>query len=389
MSNSSNQSLNRQRRLLGLSCAVIFVGFSVICYYTMLEDDKPQPIVRETILPLDKVSPQELWMSRVEAEKQISDERLNYLESLFLETKKQQQSAEEEKGKLAENVAKFRLELAQVKTEGSRLKKENDEIATANNPFSQINSHLENILPPRAPLTEIINEDFEEKLLDVKRVIPAGTSVKAILISSVDMPCGVYSNTDPQPVKIRLLDDGRLPKSVRAKLKGGVIIASAYGDLSNERIYMRLERLTQVRKDGKFVETGITGYVTGEDGKYGVRGTVVDKSYSMIENAAISGFFGGVSQYLQASASRGVNIYEPGYNINGRDMAVQGGQQGANDAFDMLADYYIKRAEQIRPVIQATAGRRIDVTFTCNAELGDLHTVEKVKRIRERSREEQ
>jgi conjugal transfer pilus assembly protein TraB len=359
-----------------------------MCYYTLSEETKPLPTVRETTLPLDKTSPQELWMNRVEAERRSSEDRLNFLEGVVLESKSQQQTTLEENEKLKQDLAKLKYELSIVATEANKPKKQLETVVYANDPFSPSYSPVEKISTPRVPLKVVESDDVEETLYDVERVIPAGTSVRAILVSSVDIPCGVYSTSDPQPVKLRLIDDGHLPKKVRAKLKGGIIIASANGDLSNERIYIRLERLTQVRADGKFVETGVTGYVTGEDGKYGIKGIVVDKSYKMVENAAVSGFLGGINQYLQATATRGVNIYEPGYNINGRDMAVQGGSQGVNGAFDMLADYYIRRAEQIRPVIQATAGRRVDITFTCNAELGDLHTVEKVKRIRERSREE-
>ena len=240
--------------------------------------------------------------------------------------------------------------------------------------------------PTRVPLTELVLSDVPEKMHHVDRVIPSGTSVKAILVSSVDMPCNVFNSTDPQPIKLRLVDDGHLPKKVRAKLKSGIIIGSAFGDLSNERIYIRLERLTQVRADGKFVETEIAGYVSGEDGKYGLKGSVVDKSYKMVENAAISGLFSGLNDYIQAKAYRGgCNVYEPGCGINPCDLATTGLAGGANSAFDMLANYYIKRAEQIRPVISASAGRVVDVTFIHNAEIGDLHTQDRVKRVRELS----
>ena len=55
----------------------------------------------------------------------------------------------------------------------------------------------------------------------------------------------------------------------------------------------------------------------------------------------------------------------------------------------MLTNYYIKRAEQIRPVIKASAGRIVDVTFIHNAELGDLHVQDRVRQIRECSRREE
>ncbi|MFI5343141.1 MAG: TraB/VirB10 family protein [Chlamydiales bacterium] len=382
----SNPTQKKQNRLLVLLLIGFFIGFGGLSYYFVRDDFSPRQEKTATILPMDKASPQELWLSRLEAEKQVTDQRLKYLEDLLLENKKNEGAKDIENHYLKQEVAKFKQDLIKV-AESSLTKKPREEVAQASDPFRYANN-IPQIPPPSRPLlAELIIEDATpERLQHVDKVIPAGTSVRALLVSSVDMPCGISNHSDPQPIKLRLIDDGHLPKGVRAQLKGGIIIASAYGDLSNERIYIRIERLTQVRGDGKFIETGVTGYVTGEDGKYGIRGIVVDKSYKMVENAAISGLFSGVNQYLQASASKGTNIYEPGYNINGRDLALQGGYQGANSAFDMLADYYIKRAEQVRPVIQATAGRILDVTFTCNAELGDLHTKEKIKYIREISR---
>ena len=55
---------------------------------------------------------------------------------------------------------------------------------------------------------------------------------------------------------------------------------------------MRLERLSKVESNGEFLETSVTGFVSGEDGKFGVRGSVVDKSEKMVANAARSGFRG-------------------------------------------------------------------------------------------------
>ena len=222
--------------------------------------------------------------------------------------------------------------------------------------------------------------------LGVDKVIPAGTSVKALLVSSVDATCAVYSSSDPIPVKLRLLDNGHLPKKVQVLLKGGIIIGSAYGNLSSERIYMRLERMTQVKPSGDFVSTSVAGYISGEDGKFGVRGTIVDKSENIVKNAAISGFLGGASQALQGLASKNAVDSWNTYNTSS-DLIRQGGAKGVSNAFDMLADYYIRRAEQVQPVIQVNAGRIVDVTFTHEVPIGDLHVKERITKLRQNSRE--
>ena len=115
---------------------------------------------------------------------------------------------------------------------------------------------------------------------------------------------------------------------------------------------------------------------------FGVRGIVVDKSEKIVANAARSGFLGGLGSILQSAVTR--------HEVNqfSFDVVKQGCASGASNAFDMLADYYIRRAEQVMPVIQVTAGRVVDITFTHQADLGDLYTKDKVKEIRENSRRE-
>lgn len=224
----------------------------------------------------------------------------------------------------------------------------------------------------------------------VDQTIPSGTTVKAILLSSVDLPCGVRGNTDPLPVKLRIIADGRLPHAVKARLKSGIITACVYGDLSSERAYFRLEKLTQVKPDGYFIETQVAGYVSGEDGKYGLRGTVVDKSCQLVENALFSGFLSGASNFFEAAATARLSPVLPFGNCAGEScsmdwgqaagqLSVAGGSGGVTNALDVLTDYFIKRAEQLRPVIQITPGRIVDITFSDSADLGELYTHERVR----------
>lgn len=428
----NNSVRNTQNRLLLSLAAVTAIGLSALSYYLVRDDVFPPAQIKATVLPLDKSNPQDLRMTRLESEKAIADQKVYFLENAALDNLKREEQREQESQVLKEEIFKLKEGLRAVvqaaaappiresnphdsliqptqlisppssqsapirgafsgfdtdKPRPSENMHSYDPFAPPIQPRSDLAPHQ---IPPRTAFSELVIDKpcASEKMHHVDQVIPSGTSVKAILVSSVDMPCGVSGSTDPQPVKLRLIDDGRLPKRVRVRLKGSIIIGSAYGDLSNERIYMRIERLTQVRHDGTFIETEVAGYVTGEDGKYGVKGCVVDKSYKMVENAAISGLFNGVSQYLQATATRGCcGIYEPGCcPINAYDLASTSATGCANGAFDVLTNYYIKRAEQIRPVIKASAGRVVDVTFIHNAEMGDLHVQDKIRQIRETNR---
>lgn len=382
MSEKSRKVFNNQKKLFGaILVGVLFLslGFG----YLVIGDTKyAQPsLTKASIdLPADKMNPQDIWMNRVESQNTLLDQRVRYLEELILETKKQGEETEKEKRQLKQEIARLRGELFSVKENPPP-------IAVPVDPL--IGPPLEvPLLPICAPLVEFSMDDAPSAIKNVEHAIPSGTSVKALLVSSVDADCGVFSINDPIPVKLRVLDDGHLPKEIAVKLKGGIVIGSAYGNLSSERVYMRLERLTQVNSDGDFVETEVAGYVTGEDGKYGIRGTVVDKSAKIMANAAISGIFAEGSQILQSALGR----YRIGNYMNSNtnqsvgDPFIPGTLGGTSNAFDMLADYYIRRAEQIEPVIQVNAGRIVDITFTHGVEIGELHTKEKIKAVREKAK---
>ncbi len=407
MSNQNSYAYKSQMTRFYMFAFAFLAVFLGIGYYITQEDSPTTYQQMPSDLPLDHLSPQEMWMSRVETEGKIFDQRMKYLEDIVLETKKKEIETEQENDLLRRELSKLKNELKDL---SDRPVQEaiyantppfpTQPYSERSDPFLSLGTPTESqpMVMVRGPLIEVVVDGTPETIQHVDKVIPAGTSVKAVLLSSVDIPCGVFGSTDPQPVKLRILDNGHLPKGVEARIKGGIIIGSVYGDLSNERAYMRIERLTQVRPDGRFVETDVTGYVSGEDGKYGVRGTVIDKSIKMVGNAALSGFFSGVSEYLQATVlakscggygpacAPGVVGPAPGFYANSVQLAEQAGTQGATNAFDMLTDYYIKRAEQIRPVIEVTAGRIVDITFTHSAELGDLYTKEKVRAIREHAR---
>ncbi len=386
MSDKSREALKKQRKVffaLVFGVALLMIGLGYLAFpnksYAPTIQHKPQ-----VDLPADKMNPQDLWMSRVESQNSMLDQKIKYLEEIVLQTKKQEEVNEREKRDLKQEVSQLRRQLREA----------------AENPVPAVPVYLNDPffeLPPQtlphplvcSPLVEFCMEELPiVNLGSVDYAIPAGTTVKALLVSSVDADCGVYANADPIPIKLRLLDNGHLPKNVDVNLKGAIIIGSAFGNISSERVYMRLERLTQVNPDGKFVETEVAGYVSGEDGKYGVRGIVVDKSGKIITNAAISGLFSEAGQILQSAVGHcRIGNYLNSNQTAANNSVVPGAVGGTSHAFDMLADYYIRRAEHVKPVIQVNAGRIVDVTFTHGTVIGDLHTHDRVSTLRENCRE--
>lgn len=412
MIRQAQEILRKQKTLLmgviGTSAAIAAV------YYLWISDNKQVNIASSTAisLPGDKVNHQEIWMNQIdsqnkkfEAQNVLLEQKLSYLQEVLLEQKKKEQDIEIEKLDLKKEIGHLKQEIKNV-SENSQISISQPEFTPVapqiinsspsynsfkEDPFSPIYAAENSIEPLRSPLSEISMEvekmdSRKNKIEPVEGRIFAGTTVKALLVSSVDAVCGVFSNSDPVPVKLRILDDGHLPKHLTAKLKGGLLIGSAFGNISNERVYVRLERMSLFNPKGEGVEMEVAGYVSGEDGRFGIRGIVIDKSTKMIKNAACSGFLSGAGQILQSAVTKKPVENWSNYSAIGGDMLKQGCANGAGNAFDMLADYYIRRAEQVQPVLQVNAGRIVDITFTYGTSVGDLHVKEKIQECRLRNR---
>lgn len=194
--------------------------------------------------------------------------------------------------------------------------------------------------------------------------IPAGSFAKAVLLSGVDASTSLNSASDPEPVLIRILDHGNLPRRFKSDLKDCHIIGSSYGDLSSERAKIRLEKLscTEVVSH-EIIETEIAGYVTGEDGRQGIRGTVISTEGKILGNALLSGVLAGFANNVN-SQDQSVSLFPSDKTKNMADRLKNSLAGGTSSSLERLSKYYIDRAESLQPIVQVGAGRKIDVVFT-------------------------
>ena len=136
------------------------------------------------------------------------------------------------------------------------------------------------------------------------------------------------------------------------------------------------------------METQVAGYISGPDGKAGIRGVVASKDGQFLARSFVGGVFAGLSnvanpQNHQTQASP----FAPGAKQptapNVGDMFTAGMASGATTALDRLSQYYIDRAEQLQPVIQVAAGQVVDVVFTQGTFIGSQDVKEKIEIQRE------
>ncbi len=231
-----------------------------------------------------------------------------------------------------------------------------------------------------------LTEDLKHKLpKTVETTIPAGAFAKTVLLSGLDASSSMSASSDPRPMLLRLIDPGTLPRRFQSDLKDCHCTASAYGDLSSERVYARLEKLTCIeRATGEIIETQVAGYIAGSDGKAGIRGVVASKDGQFLGRSLVGGIFAGLSNVANPqNRQQQVNPFAQGGKQpsppNIGDMFTAGMASGASTALDRLSQYYIDRAEQLQPVIQIAAGQVVDIVFTEGTFIGSQDVKEQIE----------
>lgn len=203
-------------------------------------------------------------------------------------------------------------------------------------------------------------------LKNVDNYVPSGSYARAVLTSGVVASTALQTAEHPQPILLRLVDDGHLPRGFSSAMRDNVLIGACYGDLSSERVQCRLESMSWVEKDGVTVEKKVDGWVVGEDGRPGLRGEVVDRSGEAVRDTMVAGMLSGLSGFLKQEATSSVYPVSPFGQTNalkGKQALGGAASTGVGNAMDKLAEFSIKRAEQMQPVILIASGRVVDVVF--------------------------
>lgn len=218
----------------------------------------------------------------------------------------------------------------------------------------------------------------------VDSYVTSGTYSRGVLLSGLAVSTSLSTQSNPQPIVVRLVDPGVLPKGFHSDIKDAVLIGACYGDLSAERAFCRLNSITLVENNGEVLERKVEGWIFGEDGRPGLKGDVVDRAGDIARNAMMAGILGGMSKFLENQATSSVFPVSPFGQTNalkGRDMLAGGAASGAASAFEKLADFSIKRAEAMQPIILVSSGRMVDVFFKTGVDLSGSTVREELKLI--------
>lgn len=177
----------------------------------------------------------------------------------------------------------------------------------------------------------------------------------------------------PYPVLIELDRRAALPGQQAKDLRHCAVIAAGYGDMSSERVYLRTETLT-CRVNGRYSETRLEGFITGEDGKAGVRGRLVSRQGRLIARSMTAGFLEGLGSAFESTPVvsyevgdvSGSRVYQRALSDEALGTAAL---KGAGKALSSVSGFYLGLAENMFPVVEIDSGRRIDIVVTGQSAL--------------------
>lgn len=330
-----------------------------------------------TIKPVSEViSEERMWRQSFQEKLDLEKDKLN---STIDNLKQDINKTDSTSLTAIDKISALEIKIAELNHELIALKTTGEEKPTGNlqQKVKQINQYtasLEN---------SFLSPDYKQ-IKTPDNYIPSGGFAKGVLLSGVDASTSLSSQSDPDPVLIRITDSGTLPRRFKSDLKDCHIIGSAYGDLSSERAKIRLEKMSCTEiTTAEIIETEVVGFVTGEDGRQGIRGSVVSTEGRLLGASLLSGILSGLSNNL-APQNRSISLFsDSNKTLSTSDKLQNSMTSGATSGLDRLSKYYIDRAESLQPIVQVGAGRKIDVIFTEGVFFGTSSVKKEIAKKRE------
>ena len=372
---------NKKRFNLVLVLLGSFVAFIVLLSFiasdespeTNLEDQVDKEVIdshQKIELGTDATGADTKWRNFLE--ESIETEGKTRTEQIELLQKTINQYKESSNEAASNEFKDLKDRLSYALSQIDRLKADNENIQ---NEIASLSEEEEKILPAELGITAINTKQVTRAPISSFNHIPATSYVSGHLLGGIAVSTSVTSASEPIPVIIKLTSRGNLPKAFAVDIKQCRLLASCYGDISSERAVIRAEELVCEDKEaGLITSTNVAGVIYGDDGANGIRGTVVSMSEKHLKNAVIGGVLSGFSG--AAKGQEGLNITSLGAVSTKKrglkDMTQDGLLGGTSSAAEKLADYHIKLAENISPVILVPGGTKVDVMFTKSVEVGSF-----------------
>ena len=372
--------------LLGLGVTVI-IGLSFMKYRSNslsgvdTEVDAKLPLnleVASHALDIDK-----MWRNHFEDKltdaKTSADEKLKLIEASINE------QSTSYTAQLKSEIEKLKAQMQYLSEEQASSRREFSNVRAISEEDKSQKNNYPLIDEARITVNHMDRGEIFDRPKSARSFIPETAYVKGILLGGIAVSTSIGSASEPVPVVIRITERGSLPKNFNIDLTHCKIMGSSYGDLSSERAIVRAEVLSCTDPISELIyTTKIAGLIHGDDGMNGIKGKVIQTSGKHLKNAIvgsmISGFAGsakGQDQMIITSFGAG-STKKKGMG----DMLQDGAFAGASNAAEKIADYYIKQAESMSPVLLVSGGTKVDIVFTKGVYLSALDVQEKLEQSR-------
>lgn len=344
---------------LGFMLILIFYGFLEGKIETQVNLKDERQSRKEISGVKEAIDPRVMWTDEILKEvKNMKNQLENLIESKYLETNNR-----------IDQIGDFKksesLDIQSIEQDSMNNYFDHD------NHIKLLENKEEQVVPPppmKKKIFKYIKRAGTELKKDIKDYITTGSFARAVLLTGAVVGTGTNNAASPEPVMLRLVDTAIFSKGYKTEqIKEAILIGSCSGDISSERAKCRLETLSLLNRNGEIIEKPVEGWLIGEDGRPGIKGVVVDRSSEVARMAALNGVLGGIAQFFQNQATNKVFPISPitGQQnaLGAKDALKAGAYAGTGNALEKLADFAIKRAEQMSPVIVVSSGRVIDVVF--------------------------
>ena len=222
------------------------------------------------------------------------------------------------------------------------------------------------------PINTILNSEPPKKNKKHKKkitktfYIPAGEIIQGTLLNGMDAPTSSQAKSNPYPALITVRNLSFLPNSYRMDIKGCFVLASGYGELSDNRVNLRTNTLSCIAGNGKYhINATIHAFIVGHHGKIGLRGKVVTKQGAILARELFAGFFQGLGTIAQQdSMTTSVSPLGQTSSINPSSIVTAGLGQGISNAASSLSKFYLKMANDMFPVIEIGPGRPVTIVIS-------------------------
>lgn len=200
--------------------------------------------------------------------------------------------------------------------------------------------------------------------------LPPNSIATARVIVGADAQASVRSQTEPLPVVLRLTSDARSVvqdgKLLKTRIQGCLVNGAAFGDLSSEKVFVKLQKMTCTGAHGGVTVSEVKGFVAF-GGKAGARGRVVSREGSLVLKAFLAGLVGGLGKLgSNVAQSELYNSYATNGQLPKIDLttiAAGAGGSGLSAGAGDISKYLIERAEQYQPVVEMPTGVDVEVVF--------------------------